>query len=328
MIPRQLIHRSGLIHLPGLVLPLLLIAGAAPRLSAQTPPPASPGQPPVSIDALEKQFPPLSGMEKVADHLYLIEGQGGNTAVWVYSTGVLLVDTKFPNNGRKLLALIRTVTDKPVRYIVNTHSHIDHSGSNGEFPAGVQIIDQQNTAARIRAFSARYGGRYDKGLPTRTFKNHQRLLSGADQVDLYYFGPAHTDGDTVVMFKSAHVAHIGDLLKAKTLPTIDPSTGGSGLTFATTLGRVAKLQGIDRVICGHGKQEQVVSWADFLRYTALSQQFLAYEKQQFKQGSTPQQMLAGFKLPPQDQDFSTSGFAFGGLKAVQITFDELKQQNP
>ena len=80
-------------------------------------------------------FPPVSAAEKVADNLYMVPGQGGNTAVWVMANGVLLVDTKLANNGQAILDEVKKVTDKPITYIVNTHTHGDHTGSNQFFPA-------------------------------------------------------------------------------------------------------------------------------------------------------------------------------------------------
>src|SRR5436190_14397869 len=95
-------------------------------------------------------FPPVSAAEKVADNLYMVPGQGGNTAVWVMGNGVLLVDTKLANNGQAILDQVKKVTDKPITYIVNTHTHGDHTGSNQFFPATVEIITQENTDANMK----------------------------------------------------------------------------------------------------------------------------------------------------------------------------------
>src|SRR5678816_393088 len=90
-------------------------------------------------------FPPVQTIEKVKDTLYLIQGQGGNTAVYVAQTGVVVVDTKLANNGQAILDQIKTVTDKPITHIINTHTHGDHTGSNQFFPASVEVIVQENT---------------------------------------------------------------------------------------------------------------------------------------------------------------------------------------
>ncbi len=144
-------------------------------------------------------------IERVKDNLYLINGgraAPGNestTAAFVTTNGVVIVDTNVPGWGQAILDQIRSVTDKPVTMIINTHTHGDHVGSNAEFPASVEVVAHENTKtsmAGMRMFqgeSARY-------LPGRTFSDRMSLFEGEDQIDLYYFGRAHTNGDTVVAF--------------------------------------------------------------------------------------------------------------------------------
>ena len=95
------------------------------------------------------QQPPLGKIEKIADNLYRIPGQGGATAVYLAGTGVVLVDTKLANNGQGILDQVRTVTDKPISMIINTHTHGDHTGSNMFFPANVEIVTHENTKANM-----------------------------------------------------------------------------------------------------------------------------------------------------------------------------------
>src|SRR2546425_11172995 len=102
-------------------------------------------------------IPPTGTIKKVRDNLYVISGGGGNTTVFVTQAGVVLVDTKLPNNGEAILNQVRRVTDKPVSTIVNTHSHPDHIGSNDYFPASVDVVTHENTrkwmAANLRVAS-------------------------------------------------------------------------------------------------------------------------------------------------------------------------------
>src|SRR5919204_1703901 len=91
------------------------------------------------------RIPPTGAIKKVRDNLYVIPGAGGNTTVFVTQGGVVLVDTKLPNNGEAILTQVRTVTDKPVSMIINTHSHPDHIGSNEFFPGSVEIVAHENT---------------------------------------------------------------------------------------------------------------------------------------------------------------------------------------
>jgi cyclase len=99
-------------------------------------------------------FPPISAPEKVANNLYMIPGQGGNTAAFITANGVVLVDTKLANNGQAILDQLKTVTSKPVTHIINTHTHGDHTGSNDFFPASVEIVTQENTAENMKKMPA------------------------------------------------------------------------------------------------------------------------------------------------------------------------------
>lgn len=263
-------------------------------------------------------------MKRIADHLYLVSGQGGNTAVWVHSNGVLIVDTKFPKNGQKLIELIRTITDKPITHIVNTHSHADHTGSNPEYPAEVEIIAQENTASAMQNSRLFKIEQNKVGLPDRTFKDHLTLFDGQDAVDVYRFGAAHTGGDAVVVFRSAHVAHVGDMMKRKELPTVDTSLGGSGVQFSASLAKaVTTIKNVDRVIGGHG--DGPMTWQDFTRLAELSRILLKHERTAFKAGKTPEQTLAEFNPPKEFGDFDRTGTSFGGATAVKATFNELAQ---
>ena len=155
---------------------------------------------------------------------------GGNTAVFVTSDGVVLVDTKYQGYGSDILAEVRKISDKPVTTIINTHTHYDHSGSNPEFSDTVNFVAHENTAAHLASSDCddgmgfeggsiknceRFQGENRKFLPDTTFSTRHTLFSGADQIDLYYFGRGHTDGDTFVVFKDARTVHTGDMFARK-----------------------------------------------------------------------------------------------------------------
>src|SRR5690606_12653201 len=133
-------------------------------------------------------LPGISPIEHVAGNVYKIFGGGGNTLVFVMSDGVALVDTKLPNFGEAILAEVRKVTDLPVTTIINTHSHPDHVGSNQFFKdhrPTVAVVAQANSAARM----AQATGPFPANPATRTYDDRLTLGSGADRIDLHYFGP-------------------------------------------------------------------------------------------------------------------------------------------
>src|SRR4029450_4943258 len=136
----------------------------------------------------------VTKIEKVKDNLYVITGSsdlnafsGGNTAVFIADAGVTLVDTKLPGWGPTIVERVKTVTNKPVIRIINTHTHNDHSGSNEFFGTTVDSVVHENTKTN-RGKMAEFGGEKAKFLPKRTFKDKLSIGSGKDQIDLYYFG--------------------------------------------------------------------------------------------------------------------------------------------
>src|SRR6202040_1121671 len=126
-------------------------------------------------------------------------GGGGNTAVYIAANGVVVVDAKNPGMGKPLLDKIKTLTDKPVTTLINTHTHGDHLSGNVEFPATIDIVSQENTKANMEKMDI-FKQNNGKGMPKRTFKDKMTIGKGPDQIDLYYFGPGHTNGDAWVVF--------------------------------------------------------------------------------------------------------------------------------
>ena len=185
-------------------------------------------------------------IEKVKDNLYIITGSGaadmdafsgGNTAVFITDTGVTLVDTKLPGWGPTILERVKSVTNKPITRVINTHTHSDHTGSNEFFGAAVESVVQENTKTNMAKMDE-FKGAKAKFLPNKTYKDKLTLGSGKDQIDLYHFGPGHTNGDTFVVFTAARTMHTGDMFAWKALPYIDPDNGGSVVEHPKTLTRV------------------------------------------------------------------------------------------
>ena len=270
-------------------------------------------------------FPPVSAAEKVADNLYMVPGEGGNTAVWVMADGVLLVDTKLANNGQAILDQVRKVTDKPITYIVNTHTHGDHTGSNQFFPASVQIVVQENTAANMAKMDVFKEAANKQGLADRTYKDKLTLFRGKEEVELRYFGAAHTDGDSFVVFKSARVMHSGDAFANKGQPFIDRANGGSGVAYPATLKKAAReIKNVDKVITGHSP---VMTFQDFVDAGDFNQLMLDHARAALGQNKTPEQALKEFTLPEsfKAKGFTAPGPGRGGAGGnFAVLFEELK----
>src|SRR5881296_2079354 len=174
-------------------------------------------------------------IEKVKDNLYMITGadptdrnsfSGGNTGVFITDNGVVVVDTKLAGWGQVILDKIKKVTSKPVTTIINTHTHGDHTGSNEAFPATVDIVAHENTKANMEKMD-NFKADGAKFLPKKTFKDKMTLGKGKDEIDLYYFGRAHTSGDAWVVFPAIRAMHSGDAFASRSTPIIDANNGGS-----------------------------------------------------------------------------------------------------
>lgn len=255
-------------------------------------------------------------IEKVKDNLYNITGasmtmagasntvpfSGGNTAAFVTPNGVVLVDTKLPGWGQAILDRLRTVTDKPITHIINTHTHADHTGSNDFFPASAEIVTQEKTAANMTRMPAFRDAAKKHGLPDRTFKDRMTLLGGNDAIDLYYFGPAHTNGDAFVVFRRLRVMHTGDAFSGKATPFIDHDNGGSGILYGETIAKaVAGIQNVDTIIPGHSTN---MTWSDFVEYRNFHRAFLDAVRVAHKAGKTVDQAAAELKLPDTFKDYT------------------------
>ena len=200
--------------------------------------------------------PPPMTVDKVGDDLYVIRGVGSNVTVYVTDEGVVLVDDKFDRNYDELQAKLKSITDQPVKYVINTHPHGDHTGGNAKLLSSAQII------AHTRALAAMIE-RKQPGLPQVTYTDELRITLGGKEVIASHFGPCHTDGDTFVYFPAAKVVSAGDCfntangqgLNPTGSPTyafyIDYNTGGSLLGRARVADAVLKLD-FDTVVPGHG----------------------------------------------------------------------------
>jgi cyclase len=307
------------------VLGMIVIVGAvvaAASLGAQQQPPAAGGQGRQGGGGAAQA---LGKIEKVADNLYFVFGRGGNTAVYLAEKGVVLVDTKNPENGQGILDQVKSVTDKPITHIVNTHTHGDHNGSNIFFPASVEIVTQENTATNMQKMPAFQEAANKHGLPDRTYKDKMTLLSGKDAIDLYYFGPAHTNGDAFVVFRNARVVHAGDAFANKGQPLIDRNNGGSGIAYPETIRKAANgIKNVDIVINGHSAV--TMKFQDLVDFGEFNRLFLEHARASLKAGKTPEQAMMDLKLPEKFKDYNLTGGRGGPGGNFGVIFEELKTQ--
>jgi cyclase len=289
-----------------------------------------------AYQAPAQNAPKVIEVDKIGDRLWVLKGGGGNTAVFKTMRGLVVVDANNPGWGQPILDKIKTLSDQPVIMLINTHTHGDHVSGNVEFPATVDVVTQANTKANMEKMDI-FKQNNNRGMAKRTFTDRMKIGSGPDQIDLYYFGPGHTNGDAIVVFRALRTAHTGDLFQGKSLPLVDPDNGGSVLHYHETLNKVhAGIKNVETIINGHSNT--TTTWADLKTFADYNQDFLKWAQAGLQAGKTPQQLAdegwtvpakyAGYpptvanpKTPPANPPL------FGGLTGrIQKLADEMKKR--
>lgn len=262
---------------------------------------------------------------KVKDNLYILTSSspgnrdtfsGGNVAVFIADAGVTVVDTKLAGWGQVMMERIKSITPKPVTTLINTHTHGDHTGNNELFGTAVDSVVQENTKANMAKMDA-YKGDKTQFLPKRTYKDKVVIGSGKDRVELYHFGPGHTNGDTIVAFPEHRIIHMGDLFPWKDAPFIDRANGGSGRAWPQTLQKaLAGLPAFDQVITGHHPVLPKRDLEEFQRFTA---DLFSATQEAVKAGKTAEQAAASLNLGSKYPDYKSERLK----AAVEAIYAEL-----
>jgi glyoxylase-like metal-dependent hydrolase (beta-lactamase superfamily II) len=294
----------------------------------------------IAVMAAQQPAPPQPSVdnitvEKVKDNLFVLRGGGGNTAVFVQAKGVTLVDTKNPGWGQPLLGKVRTLTDKPVTTVINTHLHFDHVSGNVAMPPSAEIIAHATAAASIANPNPVTGlgnaplpppvfkDNPGKGLPKRTFIDKLTLGSGADQVNLYYFGPAHTGGDTFVEFPAHRIMHTGDVFPNKGLPIMDKNNGGSAVEYANTVRKALKgVPNVDVLINGHTPANTTPG--DMAQFADFVAEFVAFAQVGKKAGKSAEQVAKEWATPAKFAGYAAAPPIERVTAYVNVVYGETK----
>jgi cyclase len=209
---------------------------------------------PVDYDTVEFELAPVAGQ------VYMLAGAGGNIGVFTGADGVVLVDDQFAPLSERIRAQIATISSEPVRFLINTHFHGDHTGGNANFGAsGTVIVAHENVRRTLAAphyiemIDTLFAAFSPEALPVITFEDSVTLHLNGERVDVIHAPPAHTDGDSIIYFRGSDVIHMGDIFRTRGQPLFDRRNGGSfeGLIEASDL--VLSMMGENtRIIPGHG----------------------------------------------------------------------------
>jgi glyoxylase-like metal-dependent hydrolase (beta-lactamase superfamily II) len=222
--------------------------------------------------------PAKLSLVKVRDDVYVIRNPfvPGNTTAVITGEGVILVDDKFDIDHDNVVAMLKTVTNQPIKYVINTHYHADHSGGNAKLQAAGTLA-VASAQARQRMVAAN-----QPGLPDLTVQPHGTIWLGGKSAEIYWMGLAHTDGDVVVLFPQSRVLAAGDMYThgEGTPQLVDHAGGGSAKEWTATVDEVLKLD-FDTVVPGHG---DVATKRDMTAFRDSTKRFTELVTQLVKQG--------------------------------------------
>ncbi|HEU5218042.1 MAG TPA: MBL fold metallo-hydrolase [Gemmatimonadales bacterium] len=261
--------------------------------------------------------------------VYMLLGAGGNIALEVGDDFAILVDDQFSDLSERILAAVRKVTDKPIRFLINTHWHGDHTGGNENMAnAGIIIVAHDNVRTRmsteqfIAAFNSKVPASPRAALPVVTFGESVAFYNGAEQIHVVHVPPAHTDGDAIVHFTRANTVHMGDTFFNGGYPFFDLSSGGSfeGVISAVNAA-LAYVNDSTKVIPGHGAlggKAALVAYRDVL--TRIRDRVAAL----IKQGRTRAQVIAAKPSAEWDATWGT-GFMKPDV-FLGMVYDSMKKK--
>jgi len=245
---------------------------------------------------------------QVAPGIYMLEGDGGNIGVSAGEDGVFIIDDEFAPLSEKIMAAVKAISDRPIRFLINTHWHGDYVGGNENFgKAGVVIIAHDNVYKRMSVGGAitmlkqTYAPYPKAALPVITFSQSATFHLNGDDVTSTHLPPAHTDGDSFIRFAKANVIHTGDVFAAYRYPFIDPESGGSVKGILKAIDTILPM--IDdntKLIPGHGG---LSSKKDVLAYRKMIAGAIAKIEPMAKSGKSLQQVIDAKPLREFDEEW-------------------------
>ncbi len=206
--------------------------------------------------------------EKLSDHVFMLTGRGGNIGISIGEDGVFMIDGQFAPLSEKILSAIKSLSDKPVKLLVNTHWHGDHTGGNVNFQKkGITIMAHDNVRKRLKETPNKDKTmRPKEALPVITFNDKMKIYINGEQVAVFHIDNAHTDGDALLYFVDSNILHPGDTYFSNRYPYIDLSSGGgiNGYITAAQAGSIL-IDEETKIIPGHGKLSNAAEYKTFLK---------------------------------------------------------------
>jgi cyclase len=270
----------------------------------------------------QQQPPPGISIVKVAGNVYCLYGQGGNIGIVEGNNKLLVVDSQYARNAEQVLGEIRKLSSKPVSFLVNTHYHGDHTGGNPIIGRDAVIISHERCKESFERGLKPEQSPETMGSPRQTFGQDMTIHLGGETVRLYHFGPAHTAGDTVVVFEQSKVLHTGDLFFQGIPPYIDVNDGADTRNWFRIIDDLAEKYPDFKVIPGHGKVTDMQAWLEFSDYIKFLREQVAAA---IKAGKSKEQTVAGIDLSRYG-DIRDQGEFLTKTNNIEWIYDEMSKK--
>ena len=279
----------------------------------------------VSAFAQERDFSKVEiKVQQVSGSIYMLSGAGGNIGVSIGEDGVLLIDDEFAPLAPKIQAAIKSISDKPIRWVLNTHYHGDHTGANQPMAqAGAEIIAHDNVRKRLTEGQTKGPAKGDPApkdaLPVITFDNSLTVHINGEDIRALHFANGHTDGDSIIFFPKANVVHMGDDFVTYGLPFVDEAGGGSVHGMVENVEKaMASVPDNVKVIPGHGS---LSTNADVKKFTDMLRDCIALVEAGKKKGKSLEQMKKENVIAKYDSE--GKGFVKPG-DFIELIYNELQ----
>lgn len=266
--------------------------------------------------------------QPVAGNVYMLTGRGGNIGLSVGADGAFLIDDQYAPLTDKIQAAVAELTDAPIRFVVNTHWHGDHTGGNENLgEAGALIVAHENVRERMsteqfnKLFNRTTPPSPEAALPVITFTDAMTFYWNDDALHVHHVGPAHTDGDAILFFEDANVLHTGDIYFNGLYPFIDASSGGDVAGVVAAVDRLLALGDEDtRVIPGHGPLSDK---AGLRAYRAMLQTVHDRVQAMIDEGMTQDEVVAA--KPTAEFDADWGGGFLPPDRWVALVYDAMSE---
>jgi cyclase len=248
--------------------------------------------------------------------------RGGTIAYLLTPEGMAVVDSQFPEQSVHLIDELKKLNQKPIKFLINTHHHGDHSGGNISFKGIAEHVVAHENSLKNQKISAEKAKTEDKQLyPDLTFADTWKQKVGKESIKSYYFGPGHTNGDSIIHFENANIAHMGDLLFNRRYPFVDRAAGASVKNWVTVLDKTLKtFDNKTLFVCGHAfdPEKIVVGKEDIKVFQDYLAKLYDHIGKEIKAGKTKEEILKITAIPG-----VTEMQGDGIVRSIQATYEEL-----